>query len=479
MTYNSFTKELILSKVKEIATWFVEKYNLDNNKEKYILDVWDDLPNTNTYVNLEEESFKINQLIPYSSVKINELKVTNININTPNYYYDNKVDFNDEYEGVSKIEYGKYSTKHIRHSCKIYDLDIQHVLVSKTPTGKIKTYLQSKYKKRTNFIVKNFNRRLNNGTYSYKNTLHLENYPKSEWRKRILEYQYVENQFKNKIIDETNIESSLEFLEWDTKKKQEQKENRKYNTYSGNYKVLSKQKGEVTLGIISVKSIGKGYKVDKKTFNIESFHKIPKLTICFTEENKERAKEFYHIFKKKITIAVVGKNEFNKIKTIHNVMTEEEFLKSKSFKRTITSIVYDDLVSKYENLYSREGQEVVKNHLDSFSSDIQVLKNYSNTNGKRINSNLEEELLAYAKEHNVYDFEYQDVYNRVKNNIEKYDFINLLQEPSRYDEKGKANVNKLIAQILLFRKKYHNQYEDLEIEVKPKVLVPVEEVLQD
>ena len=187
------------------------------------------------------------------------------------------------------------------------------------------------------------------------------------------------------------------------------------------------------------------------------------------DEFQYSTKDFYELLNKKFNVCIVGKNEFNKIKDKHNFMTEKQWQDSKSFKRIVTSIKYDDLIDEFENLFKRDGIEIIKQLISPLYEDVNTLRSYVTKNKKRVNNDILDELLAVAEEHNLYDFELQDVYNRIKEGIKKYEFINLLEQPSSWDDEGKAKVKKLIGQLLYHQKMYHGLHQDIEIELKPIV----------
>lgn len=490
LEYSKETKQLILSKIKEVANWFVNRYNSEWKEYETFQEAYYEIYNDSKSIIVADELFKINDLLKYADVKPLELKIKGIELNTPTFYKDNAHYFLNEYECL--VDYSDYKriwrTKHVKTNrgiSKILD-GVKHIEVNKIPTGKIKRYLLEKYDSKLVFIKKVNTRRLGNIRNTTSNTnilnysyiLDFHKHDKSTWRGLIQEWQFVENQLKSQIIDESRVEETKTYQDWLIKDKEYQKANRISYGSTSNHKVLNKQKGEVTLGMVVAKEVGKGYKIDKQTFKIEEFHRIPKLTICFNEDQKDRAKDFYALLNGKFNICVIGKNEFNKIKDKHNFMTEKQWQDSKSFKRIMTSIKYDSIVNEFNNLFNRNDIEIIKELVTPLYNDVQILKDYVNKNNKRVNSQILDELLAVAEEHNLYDFEFSDVYNRVKEGIKKYEFINLIQQPNYWNEEGKKKVKTLIGQLLYHQKMYHNLHENIEIELKPIVIaIPEEEII--
>ena len=486
LIWNIHTINLIKNTIKEVADYFVSKYNEQLPDEYDLLDVFRNINETEKYITLADTTFTINELIPYSDVSPKELKIKGINIKTPKFYYDLRSDLLDEYETLVDYNKGKWGIKHVKTNHNYNDLliGVKHIEVDKIPTGNVKKYLLNKYRDNRIYFIKKTNTRRLGSVYNtkwdsidYRNVLNLameidpitQKTNKSKFRPLIQEWQFVENQFKSLIINETWVEETKSYQEWLAKHKEQQKNNRKSGIYSGNHKVLNKQKGEVTLGMVVSKEIGSGYKIDKQTFKIEEFHRIPKITICFGEIQKDRAKDFYDLLQSKFNVCVVGKNEFNKIKDKHNIMTEKQWKDSKSFKRIMTSVKYGDLIKEFDTLFDRDDIEIIKDLVSPLYEDVQILQNYKDKNGKRINNDILDELLAAAEEHNLYDYEFSDVYNRVKEGIKKYEFINLIEKPNSWNEESKKKIKTLIGQLLYHQKMYHNLHENIEIELKPIV----------
>lgn len=482
--YNEFAKNYIKDKIKQISEYFVNKYNESVPEEQELLKVFKDIDNDRKIVKLADKEFVINSLLQYSSVKPKELKIKGISIETPNFYYKKRSELLDEYEIVVHLENTTWRTKHIkgRHSwMKILD-GIKHIEVERVPTGLVKKYLLEKHGSRNLIFLKKISTRKLGSKYvsidsnCYKNILNLVMYKKDTWRNRIQEWQFVENQFKSLIINEIDTENTKEYQEWLLKHKEEQKQNRAKGYSSGNYKTLNKKEGEVTISYCVPKSVGTGFKFEKTTNKIAELHKQKSLTILFTEEEKEKALNLRNL-QSKWRIAIVGKNEGKKIENIHNFVTFKQFMeKSKPFKRLMTSFLFEKEVKKYDNIFNRKDLEIIQNCLKPLYNDIQLLKSYVSKNGKYVRDNeLLEQMIEVAKEYNLYDYEFWTEYQNVKNSLQKYEFITLLQSPSHWNEEETTKVKSLINQILFHQQKYRGLHNELEIVVKPKESVVGEE----
>ena len=153
-------------------------------------------------------------------------------------------------------------------------------------------------------------------------------------------------------------------------------------------------------------------------------------------------------------------------------MTEQEFQKSKVFKRIVTSIMFDELIQNYKNIFHRTSLEVIHNVVKPLEDDINLLETYTSKNGKTIRDNeLLDSMIAIAKEYNLYDYQFMDVYNRCKESLDKYKFINYIQKPDRWNEENVKEVNSIITQFLYHQKMYRGLHPELEFVVKEKEVV--------
>ncbi len=472
---NQTSKVLILDKIKKVANWFVDKYNSEWKEYETLVDGWRFVNEYNFYLTIKDNNFKINNLEKYADNKIKTAKIKNIE--NAKWYIDSKHRLLSNYSVLVESNYGKWTNKYCSQNIveKIIN-NYKIVVVNYLPTHKVKSYFKDKYKHAI-FIKKFCDRKLgkndkqNSSTYYY--TLDLDDIPKENWRSKIQELNYVENQLKENFIYELDVENSQGFKDW----LETQKKERVYQVYNSNHKVLNKQDDEVTLAIGRNRSIGNGVTFEKETFKVNKLSQTPKLTIYF--EDKDRAAQYYELIGKKYRIAIVGKREQLKIKNIHNFMTEQEFQKSKVFKRIVTSIMFDELVQNYKNIFHKTSLEVIHNVIKPLEDDINLLEAYTSKNGKTIRDNeLLDSMIAIAKEYNLYDYQFMDVYNRCKESLDKYKFLNYIQKPDRWNEENVKEVNSIITQFLYHQKMYKGLHQELEFVVKEQEIVEELEIAE-
>jgi len=466
--YNESSKTIILDKIKKVANWFVDKYNSEWKEYETLKDAWNFINKSDFYVNINDTRFKINSLQQYADNEIKTVKIKNVE-NTEWYFYNpNRLLSN--YSVVGKNNHDLWSNKNLTKNIveKIIN-KYKVIVVNSIPERRVKNYLKEKYN--LALFVKHLGERKlgkddqeNVTTYFY--ALDLDKITQPEWKNKIKELNYVENQLKENFIYELDIENSQGFKDWLEKKKKE----RVYKVSDSNYKVLNKQEDEVTIAFGRKRSIGSGVTFEKETYKVNSLNQNAYLTIYF--EDKDRATQYYELIGKKYKIALIGKREQLKIKNIHNFMTEQEFQKSKTFKRIVTSIMFDELIETYRSIYSRSSLDIIQNLINPLEKDIEILQDYTSKNGKSIRDNqLLDSMIAIAKEYNLYDYQFMDVYNRCKESLDKYKFLNYIQKPDRWNEENVKEVNSIITQFLYHQKMYKGLHQELEFVVKEKEVV--------
>ena len=464
---NQASKTIILNKIKKVANWFIDKYNSEWKEYETLKNAWDFINQYDFYVNINNIEFKINDLEKYADNKIKRTKVKN-NENIK-WYYDSKQWLLSNYRVEAENAWNWISKNPSKNIVEKLMVGWNIVVVDSEPKRRVKSYLQDKYSNAL-FITKICDRALgknnptNSTTYFY--TLDLDKVPQHNWKNKIKELNYVESQLKENFIYELDVENSQGFKDWLEKKKKE----RIYQGSDSNHKVLNKQEDEVTIAFGRNSYVGKKITFEKETYKINNLSQNPYLTIYF--EDKEKATQYYNLIGRKYKIALIGKREQLKIKNIHNFMTEQEFQKSKTFKRIVTSIMFDELIETYRSIYSRSSLDIIQNLINPLEKDIEILQDYTSKNGKSIRDNqLLDSMIAIAKEYNLYDYQFMDVYNRCKESLDKYKFLNYIQKPDRWNEENVKEVNSIITQFLYHQKMYRGLHQELEFVVKETELI--------
>jgi len=470
--YTSETIELLKRKIETVANWFVEKYNEEVKEYDTILDAWKEFNKHSKYVELRDKIFFIDSIIKYATEVPKEFSVKNL---PDARYFHNKVFSilnNYHYVGYSDY-YGNLYKKNIGvwKADFLIDNTSFTVIVNEVPSRNVKSFLLEKYEgKKIHYLVppKENKRRFKpekgklHDEFCYWDILNLNNVSKSSWSTYIRQFNLVEEQFKSKLIDETQVETSKEFLQWKENKKQERKS--KPRNVDSNYVVLDKKEDEYTLAICRKSSFYNKFAFDKRVEKVHSSSKNKFLTVYFDETDREKA-EFYFKIVKNIRIAIIGKRERLKIQNNHNFMTPEQFEKSKPFRRLVTAIKFDSLLDKHRKL-KRNSNEIIQKCIPSLQEDINKLRIYVEKNYESGNSSMTQAVMDLAESQNLWDYELMDVYNRVEKEIEQFEFLQYLETPSYWDEKSKKAINSIITKMLYHQKTFRGMHENIEITIK-------------
>ena len=476
--YTSETIELLKRKIETVANWFVEKYNEEVKEYDTILDAWKEFNKHSKYVELRDKTFCIDSIIKYATEVPKEFSVKNL---PGARYFHNKVFSilnNYHYVGYSDY-YGNLYKKNIGvwKADFLIDNTSSTVIVNEVPSRNVKSFLLEKYEgKKIHYLVppKENKRRFKpekgklHDEFCYWDILNLNNVTKSSWGTYIRQFNLVEEQFKSKLIDETQVETSKEFLQWKESKKQERKS--KPRNVDSNYVVLDKKEDEFTLAVCRNSSFYGKCAFDKQTEKVHVSSKNKFLTVYFDETDREKA-EFYFKIVKNIRIAIIGKRERLKIQNNHNFMTPEQFEKSKPFRRLVTAIKFDSLLDKYRGM-KNNSNSIIRKCLPKLNTDLEILEEYVRENFKDARSTTQI-IMDLAESQNLWDYEHMDTYNRIEKELEQYSFLQYLQVPSYWDKKAEKEINSIITKMLYVQKTVRGLHDNIEITIKEPQLEEV------
>lgn len=438
------TKDLLLNKIKQVSEWFVKKYNENIQEFKNLKQAWEHINNSSKYVTICEKKFEVTSLEKYSDVKFNNIKVENIKYiplklfksNLDNLYYD--------YNIVGDLNWnGNFREKNVSTS-KYRILEYKSLLVDSNITGWFREYLKTlDYK----VFVKHSIFKTQDLKY-YVKLLNLKDYPKSDWRNIIQEWQRVKKEFVSEtIVDGTNLHLSKDCLDW----KEENKSKPKYSNYVS--KKLNKQKGDITIHYVK-KTFGRsGLTFEKKTHPISKLHQLKYDLLIFQEEDKEIAKEFHSELKKfsNYKCVFISKGE---IKKLPNTKKFKMFAKIKQkpqelklFSKIATALLYDKELQLYNSITYNLEDTLLENISDNLYESLKTIKEYVNKYEGDYNNNVKI-ILEKAYETNDFDLTYESEYQSLKRFNEKFSFLKFMK-CDRYDKEG---FNKEINKQLLMRR---------------------------
>lgn len=478
---NDKVRELLLRKIKEVAEWFVDKYNKNVTEFETLVDAYTFLGNGNYEVTLDGKTFTINPLLGHTRKKVLEPKIKGLKLKDGLWYKSRSEKLIRDYAACG------YTFSDGTSTCKEHRIPTQNEIFFKKAkavlvngyVGNIKTYLNKKYGPGTVFMRKirktKLGGKIHNRSYTnrgepvpdtYYNILDLRNEKKEKWRELIQEFQFVVSSITSTFRDETNVATSQEYLDWLEKKAAHQKAMRSAGIISSTYNGLNKQLGDVTMAY-SYERYGKiHYK--KETFPIKDLPKNNFLTVVIDPDDEDKAKPMAaanglaHV-----RFAVVGKLERRKLPDTKQFMTFKDYLSmsSKPFIRLASAILFKRAVDDYEAI-SRYKNGVFKMVARKLVEDVEVLNSYQKKYLVASRKEVESAILQVAEEHKLFDMKYWDVYERVRKDLKKYDFINLFKEPDHWDAEQIGRYQTIVNQVLLFRKKNYKDLSEAQIVFK-------------
>lgn len=464
LIWNSKSVEAVKGKLAEVAKWFVDKYNDNLGKKNSLLEAWDEINVYDKKVHLNGKDLVINQLAAYTSTKIQELEVKGVKHLSPSWFKSNKDLLMEPYRvvgmmsnGIVKTKFRVYSTPNLENYTANQNCLLDDAI---NITGYFRDYLRTlDYK---NFIKSSIIFKSKDMVY-WEQKLKLDRFPKNLWKEVIKEFEDNQKQFLSELVtDCRDLHLSQDFE--DFKKSQRQKP--KTKRLAG----LNKQKHEVTISYQEPKKYS-GYCFKKSTFTLENLYKNPFLTVIMEEDEGEKMEKYATAFsKQKLKFCKIGIQDRKKIENLklHNFMTFKDLERTKSFSRTVTGLLADEVISNYDKVMGRN-IDVVNHCLLKFGKLYKEVKVYSDSNSGSVSgtSDIAVELYAIANKFDLWDREMIGKVRKLEGYVADFDFINCLNAPSYYQKQEEERVEKLIYQMLLFKKhKYPETLEHLTITKK-------------
>jgi hypothetical protein len=284
----------------------------------------------------------------------------------------------------------------------------------------------------------------------YHDLLKLYNYPKSQWREVITEFQTCIKKVTDNFIDLDAIDVPEAWIVADKAKNYKPKPKA-----AKNGKV--KEKGDVNVKQATApeRETGTNAKFVPTVYDGKTLHKRKMLTVYAKEEDRPTLDHLFGMFRRmgnEIAFVIMSDREIKVLEmyNLHNFMPLATFLKghNKPFKRMMTA----KLIFMFAGLYSRVFD--VRNVLDEVNSglkkDLDELYDYKEkmiwTWAKETNTELK--LDEHASKHNLYDLELFTKLNRTDKLFSKHPFIKKLCNKmhgsygNAFDYKGLLDVMK-------------------------------------
>ena len=453
--YTKEAKDIILAKIGKMVDHFITKYNETISDSDDFIAVLRFHSTNRRYIDIpgkNNSSFDLTDIVKHGSVLIASPKVSSLKKLDLQRLVRNKEYILGEYDKKFELYNGRMSQlkTYWRSGVDVISRnDEPHYFYSEKISGAMKDYIKSIAPKGRHayFIrkVKTFklgNRLKTNDYDTYMKLLDLDNYPRTEWRELITEFQAVLASLTKTFINLDEVVIPQAFL--DSRKKQ-----KGITVTVGGTKVRRiKLEGEVIgrqLVDLERSVDGKNSKLVSKIYGLADMHKYNKLVIYGTQADISTMDKLYSVINKnKVELAVFSERELKTLSTIdiHNLIPLTKFMegKNKPFKRIITAYLIEKLHNKFSRSFVR------KEKLGLISTDLyekmQRLNDYKNMHHTYGNDTVYAAMLEVAQTHNLFDMEIYHEYVEVKSVLERLPFIEAMADKIHsYDNNDSSIIN--------------------------------------
>jgi hypothetical protein len=471
-----------MNKIRDIANYFVEKYNESVKDTENILEAIDHYRSHSKYIKLNDGgNVDVNNLKSFATIPFASPKVNGLDYHTVHYYSTIKDHLVDEYSIVNEVYRGKWTkgSRWSRLSDRVSNRDNKIYVYTDRLSGIKKEYLKSLNKLgNTEYVVKKVKsyklgtvKDRTSGYESYYRILELWKFPKSDWRNVIKEFQDMQSRIVSRFIDLDNYVVPQQFIL--SKKKTTLSAN------GGPKQRRQKLEGEVTGKIADSleRAVGnQNCKFVPHVVQMKDAHKLHYLTVYGPATSTSRFDLMFAAFpKNKVKFIVFSERELNRLKDIdlHNWIHIDKFMEGKhiAFRRVVTAHLIKELKYNYSSVFSRIGRmEKISTDISTKMNelDLYVSKNYCNGS-----DTLYKTMLEVAEADKLFDMSIYPLYLEIKSIFEKLPFINsVFQASSSYNSKD--GMTDAIRDLF----KYYKQridWQHYNLRINEEVITPVAE----
>lgn len=430
-------KQIILDKIKKVATHLVEKYNESMKETADVGAVFNYFSNYSLNINLAGKEIDVTSLSSYSGTSVVKPKLKGIDLLDLETVYKKRQNILNEYKIHAKIgRGGKLENWSGYNSIPgIHDFDddtIFYLVDENMPSGSSKKiryikWLNNKNRKEIIFLKKKWKYTLKDEkTICYKTALTLYNYPKSQWRQVIMEFQEIVEFYTKQFIPLSTIQPTQQWLDMAYPK---------IINVNGVTVRKVKPKGTITLKVGQEldRYTGNNCKFVSENFNVPNLIKNGKFYICGKQEHSSKLDNLYKLIDRNVKVAVVSDREYDKISKgeIHNLITFEKFMEGdcKVFKRIVTAHLINQLKDKYVNVFRYPNE--VKMVFDGVAETLNSLLVYKSEHYHSYNNQIDA-MMEVANKYNLFDDPIYTSYLELKDFLDRYKFIDFfIKEISR------------------------------------------------
>jgi hypothetical protein len=452
LRYTQEAKQIIMTKLSNVADYFVNKYNEQLTEGNDIKSVINHLEKNGHKLTMADGTLKtIDDFMKYSQVNVAVPEIDGVKlINFPALYKLYKQNMlNDAFPSKFLLRYKRMMNTD-KHYTWGYNLESicngsskVWMYEDKLP-GIKKDYLRATCKESEyNFISKRaapmkLGHPSKFDLKTYYHLLGLANYPKSQWRDVIKEYQYIMSLVEEQFLSLDDLVVPQDFI--DSKKKV------KIASTKASDKRLKIQ-GEIVCkkGVNLLRySDGRNCKFDSQLYKLEDIHKLPKLIVYAKHEDSLKLDALYGLMsKQKMEVVTFSERELKIVNQleIHNLISYEKFMEGKTapFKRIVTSDLINQLMIEYRYVFDKS--KLIGYTSKDLCVKLDKLAEYRRNNYVASNSELTAAMHAVAQKHNLYDPLIYAEYLEMKALFEKLTFLNRLCQTMGYYNEHDQIIN--------------------------------------
>jgi hypothetical protein len=439
------SKSIILKRIAEVADYFVTKYNESIADLESIEEAHDYYSNDKRFVKINNFSYEINSLVRHATITVKEPTLKGVKlINVKKIIKD----ISSLLYGYKKVYYIDYRGRFKDASSPLHYNELsnayKYTKLGKNKRDYLRQELNSAYLvNKLPYELKLFK----NGAYgfSYYDALNLGSYPRSEWRERIKEYQYIRSLLIGRIKDADEIEVPQAWLDA-----------RKPNKVKMNTKAYKEKNGKRVRvkGSIIVKEAcnlerfvsGSNCKFESNTYDLAKIASQPCVFIYTKHEDSKKLDRIYKEFSKwhhRMNFITLSDRELRAIEglEIHNLISYEKFMKGehKYYRSVVTAYLIEKL--RKDNPYVFDKKERLKELSTPLYDKLDRLNKFRNKYHENYSSQeVLEAMLEVAIENDLFDTSIYDEYLEVKSTLEKLKFLDpIMKYMSSYTNNGNDN----------------------------------------
>jgi hypothetical protein len=453
LRYTQEAKQIILSKLSNVADYFVNKYNEQLGEGNDIASVINHLEKNGHRLMMPNGTPRtIDDFIKFSTIKVSIPEIDGVKlINFPSLYKTYKQNMlNDAFPSNFLLRYKRMSNTD-KHYAWGYNLEsicngsAKVWVYSDRLPGIKKDYLRATCKESEyNFIVKRASpmklgipAKFDIKTYYH--LLHLKDYPKEQWRAVIKEYQHIMSLVEDQFIDLDELVVPQSFI--DSKKKA------KVAAISTGSTKRLKIQGEIVCkkGVELMRwNDGRKCKFDSQLYKLEDLESAKHLKVYAHHDDYLKLDALYGVMgKQKMEVITFSSRELKIVEQleVHNLISYDKFMEGKNapFKRIITSMLINDMISKYRSVF--EKVEIIRYVSSDLADKLKVMYEYKTVNYHDHTGDLKAAMLEVAQEHNLFDQNIYPEYLQMLELFEKLSFLQPLCSRMGYFNEEDAMVN--------------------------------------